>query len=79
MQPFFSHLDFALLEAREIPPPYVPELRDEADTTHFDPVFTSEAPQLSPPDESELLTDEDQRAFLKFTFVAPETKLKIPE
>lgn len=38
----FQGLDFAALERREIPPPWLPSVSDELDLRHFDPGFVGE-------------------------------------
>jgi len=42
--PFFRGLDWGAVAARSIQPQYVPSLRSAADTSHFDRLFTREAP-----------------------------------
>lgn len=51
---FFSSTDFAKLEKRQIEPPFVPKIVSETDTANFDPYFTNEAPQITPPEGSVL-------------------------
>ncbi len=36
--------------------PFKPEIKDETDVSNFDPDFTAEHPQLTPPDACELTT-----------------------
>lgn len=45
--PFFAPIDWTRLLNKEIPPPFVPDVKDESDTTNIDPVFTEEDPELS--------------------------------
>lgn len=40
--PFFHDIDWALLKAKDIPPPFKPHLLLETDTSNFDPEFTLE-------------------------------------
>ncbi|OBA23727.1 kinase-like protein, partial [Metschnikowia bicuspidata var. bicuspidata NRRL YB-4993] len=40
---FFQDVDWALLRAKNIPPPFKPHLASETDTSNFDPEFTSES------------------------------------
>lgn len=40
---FFQDIDWALLKAKSIPPPFKPHLTSETDTSNFDPEFTSES------------------------------------
>ncbi|VEL14367.1 unnamed protein product [Protopolystoma xenopodis] len=52
-QPFFRPLDFAALEAKQVPPPYRPEApADPRDLVHFDPTFTNEPVCFSPDNPS---------------------------
>lgn len=41
--PFFQDVDWKLLRAKTIPPPFKPHLASETDTSNFDPEFTSES------------------------------------
>lgn len=47
---FFKAIDWELLEAKQVPPPYVPPMRSDRDLEHFDPQFTNEPVQLTPDD-----------------------------
>ncbi|EDK38364.2 hypothetical protein PGUG_02462 [Meyerozyma guilliermondii ATCC 6260] len=40
---FFQDIDWDLLRAKSIPPPFKPHLTSETDTSNFDPEFTSES------------------------------------
>lgn len=40
---FFNDIDWNLLKAKSIPPPFKPHLASETDTSNFDPQFTSES------------------------------------
>lgn len=40
--PFFQDVDWKLLRAKNIPPPFKPHLLSETDTSNFDPEFTNE-------------------------------------
>ncbi|KAK6457674.1 kinase-like domain-containing protein [Scheffersomyces xylosifermentans] len=40
---FFNDIDWDLLRAKSIPPPFKPHLTSELDTSNFDPEFTSES------------------------------------
>jgi len=48
--PFFKSIDWELLEAKQVQPPYVPAMRSDRDLEHFDPQFTNEPVQLTPDD-----------------------------
>eukprot|EP00127_Corallochytrium_limacisporum_P003647 Clim_evm35s151 gene=Clim_evmTU35s151 len=49
---FFRPIDWETLYAREMDPPFNPELENEVDTANFDPYFTSMQPINSPTRES---------------------------
>ena len=55
----FLGINFDKLVRREIKPPFVPVVTSDTDVTNFDPTFTSEAVQLTPPGKS-LGKDEDE-------------------
>lgn len=40
------------------------------DVSNFDEEFTSEKPQLTPPKDPRLLTDDEQQLFKDFTYTA---------
>ena len=42
----------------QIPAPFKPEVRSETDVANFDTDFTSEAPELTPPDEGTVILTE---------------------
>ncbi|XP_039300986.1 atypical protein kinase C isoform X3 [Nilaparvata lugens] len=48
--PFFKSIDWELLNGRQVPAPFVPDLDldDDLDLTNFDPQFTEESVQLTP-------------------------------
>lgn len=48
--PFFRVLDFDALYAKQIAPPYKPQVRGERDLVHFDPTFIKEPVVLTPDD-----------------------------
>ncbi|KAG7881515.1 hypothetical protein KL905_001001 [Ogataea polymorpha] len=39
--PFFNDIDWALLKQKKIPPPFIPHIANELDTSNFDPEFTN--------------------------------------
>ncbi|KAM9913654.1 hypothetical protein OXX69_001397 [Metschnikowia pulcherrima] len=41
--PFFQDVDWKLLRAKNIPPPFKPHIASETDTSNFDPEFTNES------------------------------------
>ncbi|KAM0749889.1 Pkinase-domain-containing protein [Meredithblackwellia eburnea MCA 4105] len=69
--PFFSkHIDFKLLMAKKIQPPFKPSVESAADTSNFDTEFTSEAPQDSVVEDSHLSATV-QAQFQGFSYVQP--------
>ena len=67
--PYFADIDWGKLERKEIVPPYRPQVQGEMDTSHIDPVFTSEPPVDSMVERSELSANMNQ--FDGFTYVGP--------
>lgn len=69
---FFDPISFQDLYDKKIPTPFKPEIKDETDVSNFDPDFTTEQPQLTPPDASDPQAHVgDGVHFVDFTF-APE-------
>ncbi|KAG1693509.1 Protein kinase C iota type [Nymphon striatum] len=48
--PFFKAVDWKLMQAKQINPPFKPRLETDRDLENFDPQFTSEPVQLTPDD-----------------------------
>jgi len=69
--PFFADIDWAQLDAKAIPPPFVPVIKSETDTSNFDTFFTKEAAIVTPPDAETPLTSGDKKktAFKDFKTV----------
>ncbi|XP_017486712.1 PREDICTED: atypical protein kinase C-like [Rhagoletis zephyria] len=67
---FFKAIDWELLEAKQVQPPYVPPMRSDRDLEHFDPQFTNEPVQLTPDDLS-IINQIDQSEFEGFEYVNP--------
>ena len=44
--PFFKTIEWAMLEQKQIPPPYRPRLESERDLANFPPEFTDEPVQV---------------------------------
>ena len=65
---FFSPLNWEKLESRQLPPPYKPQVKGKKEVNNFDSEFTSDDPQLSPPDP-ESVAELDQNLFRGFSFV----------
>jgi len=66
--PWFSCIDWAKLECKEVKPPFIPPVKGLEDTTQVDPEFTGENPVLSLADPSDLGAESN---FDGFTYVAP--------
>ncbi|XP_074599782.1 protein kinase C iota type isoform X2 [Brevipalpus obovatus] len=68
--PFFKPIDWDLLSEKKVPPPYVPKINKDP-LEHFDPGFTQEPVELTPPIK-EIIDKIDQSEFEGFEFVNPE-------
>ncbi|XP_036596780.1 ribosomal protein S6 kinase beta-2-like [Trichosurus vulpecula] len=67
--PFFRHINWEDLLARQAEPPFRPCLQSEEDVSQFDTQFTKETPEDSPDDSA--LSESANQAFLGFDYVAP--------
>lgn len=67
--PFFRHLNWDLVFARQLEPPFKPEMKSEEDASLFDTRFTKMTPVDSPCDSTFSLTGDNP--FAGFTYVAP--------
>ncbi|KAF8357334.1 rsks-1 [Pristionchus pacificus] len=67
--PFFRHLDWDLVYAREIEPPFKPDIQSEEDASLFDTKFTKMTPVDSPCEATFSLAENNP--FAGFTYVAP--------
>jgi len=67
---FFKTIDWALLEQKQIPPPYRPRLESERDLANFPPEFTDEPVHLTP-DDPGIIGKIDQTEFDGFEYVNP--------
>lgn len=65
---WFKKIDWAVVESRSLPPPFVPIVNDELDVTNFDSRFTAQ-PAVDSPSESVLASYQD--LFKGFTYVPP--------
>lgn len=68
--PFFRSINWMLLEAKQVSPPYKPKLETDRDLEHFDPQFTTE-PVILTPDEAKDIEKIDQSEFEGFEYVNP--------
>ncbi|GAN11216.1 pkinase-domain-containing protein [Mucor ambiguus] len=64
---FFSSIDWKKLNQKKLQPPYKPSVDSAYDTTNFDDEFTSEAPQESLVDDSQI-SSTMQEQFAGFTY-----------
>ncbi|KAH3685249.1 hypothetical protein WICPIJ_003793 [Wickerhamomyces pijperi] len=74
--PFFADIDWNLLTAKKIPPPFKPHLSSETDTSNFDPEFTNASASLLTKQfqvPSTPLSPGIQANFKGFTFVDEST------
>lgn len=69
-QAFFRTVDWDLLLARKVEPPFKPSVKSKEDVSNFDVEFTRERPELSPSKEGRELTDYDQVLFQHFDYDA---------
>ncbi|XP_065224040.1 serine/threonine-protein kinase N isoform X3 [Planococcus citri] len=69
-QAFFRNIVWEDLLMRKIRPPFVPTVSSVEDVRNFDEEFTSEKPQLTPPKDPRILTDDEQLYFKDFSYTA---------
>ena len=67
--PFFASIDWKKLLAKEIAPPFAPNVSGTADTTNIANVFTREIPRDSPVSQKLGATHLTQAHFEGFTYV----------
>jgi serum/glucocorticoid-regulated kinase 2 len=65
--PFFASIDWRKLNQKKLQPPYKPPVVSAYDTQNFDDEFTSEVPQESIVDESQI-SSTMQEQFVGFTY-----------
>ncbi|KAH8554140.1 kinase-like domain-containing protein [Umbelopsis sp. PMI_123] len=65
--PFFARIDWRKLMAKKVQPPFKPSVESAYDTSNFDEEFTSELPQDSVVDESQI-SKTLQEQFAGFTY-----------
>lgn len=56
---FFSSINWTHLEQKKIIPPFKPQVMSETDTRYFDSEFTGESVELTPPEDSSHLGEND--------------------
>lgn len=70
IHPFFASIDFNRLVNKAITPPFIPDVKDETDTSNIDPTFTEEAPTLDDEDDGPAPA-QAEAGFDGFTYVPP--------
>ena len=65
---FYRGLDWGKLANLEIPPPFMPTVKGN-EAVNFDAEFTSEAPNLTPPNDMRFIATIDQAQFAGFSYV----------
>ena len=69
--PFFTkHIDWDLLLAKKVQPPFKPGVASAFDTSNFDPEFTNEPAMDSVVDDSHMISDAVQEQFAGFSYTA---------
>jgi RAC serine/threonine-protein kinase len=68
--PFFASINFTALAAKEIAPPFKPEVKGEMDINNIDAAFTDEPVNMSDDDEEGDVSATDDGGFAGFTYVA---------
>ena len=70
--PFFRDIDWDALYSKEIPAPFIPQIREDSDVSNVDPEFLAEVPQETPYEQSQLagMANEDGD-FDNFTYANP--------
>lgn len=71
IHPFFSSIDFNRLVSKAIEPPFVPDVKDESDTSNIDPTFTEETPTLHDDEDGGASSPPPDNGFDGFTYVPP--------
>jgi len=71
IHPFFASIDFNRLVNKQITPPFVPDVKDESDTSNIDPTFTEEAPTLDDDEDIPGGASSTDAGFDGFTYVPP--------
>jgi len=66
---FFASVSWEDLYHKKVKPPFIPDVKGEADVSQIDPVFVKETPNISPSDSS-AIDGADQQNFENFTYVS---------
>ncbi|KAJ8250655.1 hypothetical protein COCON_G00225770 [Conger conger] len=70
--PFFKEIDWVLLEARRVKPPFKPRIKTKRDVNNFDQDFTREEPVLTPVEDA-IIKQINQDEFKGFSYFGEET------
>lgn len=66
--PFFSSIDFTLVEQKKLPAPFIPQLNNETDVKYFDEEFTNEEIDMSYiPKKNQAVIRANQDKFKEFS------------
>eukprot|EP00112_Aurelia_sp_Birch-Aquarium-sp1_P011542 Seg2425.4 transcript_id=Seg2425.4/GoldUCD/mRNA.D3Y31 product="Protein kinase C epsilon type" protein_id=Seg2425.4/GoldUCD/D3Y31 len=68
--PFFAYIDWRKLEARQVRPPFQPQIKSSTDVDNFDKDFTREEPKLTPTEKS-VIKSIAQEEFKSFSYENP--------
>lgn len=72
VHPFFTEIDWVLLEQRKIKPPFKPRIKTKRDVNNFDQDFTREEPVLTPVEDA-IIKQINQDEFKGFSYFGDET------
>uniref|UniRef100_A0A7S1PDU8 Non-specific serine/threonine protein kinase n=3 Tax=Percolomonas cosmopolitus TaxID=63605 RepID=A0A7S1PDU8_9EUKA len=67
--PYFDSIDWEKIYNKEVDPPFIPRIKNETDTSCFEPDFTNQPPTDSLPETADALGESVQKEFEGFTFV----------
>jgi serine/threonine protein kinase len=68
--PFFAGVDWEAVKERRVRPEWIPTIRDELDTSNFDPMYTGSVADVQPDVGGAALAPHVKSAFEGFTAVA---------
>nr|KAG5690917.1 hypothetical protein BaRGS_003408 [Batillaria attramentaria] len=69
-QAFFRNVNWHDLLTKKVKPPFCPTVRNMEDVSNFDEEFTQERAILTPPKDRRPLTQDEQRLFRDFNYIA---------
>jgi len=73
---FFSNMDWAAIEKRQVAPPFKPNIKSPSDFSNFDKEFTNASPRLTKGDKG-VIASLDQELFEGFSFTRPQVRTTI--